>query len=410
MAKLEEKVKGLGSAKSQDAILEHLKNILVESDVPQKIKDIQNLTIYHFRDLSTNETDLISNVFKVKTIKDLAKVSYDQVMKNMTLLRKGRVTKKKLEMVISAARFIVEAADYKPTDEKKVVLAGLANAGKSAMLKVIRRELVGTMEELSLLKPTLGLQRNEIQVKGQKFNVFELGGQEIYRKAYLETPGRFFLGTDIIIYLIDMQDEKSQPESLDYLQSILNVLKYLQESPEFIVLLHKCDPDLLDDPRFLESIDNMEKRVSELFQADQYDFRFEIQTSSIFNTLAPTPNFSKMMRGLFNKGLLEEKKKIEAIGDLVTSVVDLILGIEKTVDERLRAVEQKIQQLSQQATQFPQVPQAAGLAETAPLQSAQPFKPTVEVIATPLPPPPKSPKDALMSELKQLFAKKRSVD
>jgi GTPase SAR1 family protein len=406
MADLEEKVKGLGSVKSQAAILEHLKNLLVESDLPQKIKDIQNLTIYHFRDLTTNESELISEVFKVKTIKDLAKVSYDQVMQNMTLLRKGKITKKKLEMIISAARFIVEAADYKPTDEKKVVLAGLANAGKSAMLKVIKRELIGAVEELSLLKPTLGLQRNEIEIKGQKFNVFELGGQEVYRKAYIETPGRFFLGTDIIIYLIDMQDERSQPESLDYFQNILNVVKYLQESPEFIVLLHKCDPDLLDNPRFLEGIDNMERRVTELFQSGQYDFRFEIQTSSIFNSLAPTPNFSKMMRGLFNKGLLDEKKKIEAIGDLVTSVVDLILGIEKTVDERLKAVEQQIQQLSQQALQAPPAPAGAQAASMPPVE---PFKPTVEVLA-PVPPPPKSPKDALMGELKTLFAKKRLVE
>jgi GTPase SAR1 family protein len=404
MVGLEDKLKELGSVKSQDAVLSHLKNILVESDLPEKVKDIQNLTIYHFRDLTTNESELISDVFKIKTIKDLAKVSYDQVIQSMALLRKGRVTKKKLELIISAARFIVEAANYKPTDEKKVVLAGLANAGKSAMLKVMKRELIGAVEELSLLKPTLGLQRNEIIIKGQKFNVFELGGQEVYRKAYIETPGRFFLGTDIIIYLIDMQDEKSKPEALDYLQNILNVVKYLQESPEFIVLLHKCDPDLLDDPRFIESIDAMEKRVTEVFQSNQYNFNFEIQTSSIFQTLAPTPSFSKMMRGLFNKGLLEEKKKIEAIGDLVTSVVDLILGIEKTLDDRLKIVEQQIQQLSHQGAP---VQPAFGQVQAVPLPSTEPFKPTIEVL-TPAPPP-KSPKDALMSELKLLFAKKRFV-
>lgn len=405
MVGLEDKLKELGTAKSQAAVLSHLKNILVESDLPEKIKDIQNLTIYHFRDLTTNESELISEVFNIKTIKDLAKVSYDQVIQNMALLRKGKVTKKKLELIISAARFIIEAADYKPTEEKKVVLAGLANAGKSAMLKVMKRELIGAVEELSLLKPTLGLQRNEVVIRGQKFNVFELGGQEIYRKAYIETPGRFFLGTDIIIYLIDMQDEKSQPEALDYLQNILNVVKYLQESPEFIILLHKCDPDLLDDPRFLERIDNMEKLVTELFQSDQYEFHFEIQTSSIFHTLAPTPSFSKMMRGLFNKGLLDEKKKIEAIGDLVTSVVDLILGIEKTLDDRLKIIEQQIQQLNQQGIQT--LP-ALGKVEAGSLSSAEPCRPTIEIL-TPAPPP-KSPKDALMSELKLLFAKKRLIE
>ena len=392
MSKLAEKVKELDVTKSQEEILTHLKNLLVESDMPEKVKDIQNLSIHHFRDLTTNESELICNVFKVKTIKDFANLSYETVLQNMAFLRKEKITKKKLELLISAARFIVEAGDYKPSEEKKIVLVGLANAGKTALLKVMKQELVGAVEGLSLLKPTLGLQRNDVVIKDQKFSIFELGGQEVYRKAYIETPGRFFLGTDIILFLIDMQDDKSQPEALDYLQNILHVVEYLQESPEFIILLHKCDPDLLDDPRFLEKIDNMTQLVTQIFQS--YNFRFEIQTSSIFHKLAPSPSFSKMMRGLFNKGLLEEKKKMEALSDLITGVVDLILGIEKTLNDRLDRIERQLLPSAQPGGQPPSSPV---ILQAVPIQPAV-FKPNL------------SPKDALMSELKTLFVKKNLTE
>ena len=380
MSELAEKVKELGSAKSQAAILSHLKNILVETDMPEKIKDIQNLPIHHFRDLKMAESELICNVFQIKTIKDLAKLAYETVLQNMAFLRKEKVSKKKLELLISAARYIVEAVDYKPGEERKVVFAGLANAGKTALLKVMKHEAAGICEQLASIKPTLGIQRDEIIIQGQKYSVFELGGQEIYRKAYIENPGRFFLGTDIIVYLIDMQDEKNYPEALDYLANILRVVQYLQESPEFIILLHKSDPDLLDKPSFRENIDYMTQKVQELCQ--YYDFKFDIQISSIIHSLSMTPSFPKMLRGMFDKGVLDEKLKIESISDLLTTIVDMMLNLEKTMNERLNKIEQHLGHVVE--AELPQLP--------------------------PTPPPEinpnRSPRDAIIGELKSFFAKR----
>lgn len=384
MSKLADKVKDLGTAKSQDAILAHLKNLLVETDMPEKIKDIQNLPIHHFRDLTTQESELISEIFKIKTIKDLAKISYEEVLQNMTFLRKEKIAKKKLELLISAARYIVEAAEYKPSEEKKVVFAGLANAGKTALIRVMKHEAAGILGHLASLKPTLGVLRDEVIIKGQKFSVIELGGQETYRKAYIENPGRFFLGTDIIVYLIDMQDEKNYAEALDYLSNILRVVSYLQESPEFIILLHKSDPDLLDTPSFLDNIEYIKQQVNQIFQS--YEFRFDIQVSSIIHSLSMSPTFPKMLRGMFDKGVLEDKRKIEAISDLITSVVDMLLTLEKSTNDRLTAIEQNLN-LAQQ-------------------QLLPPKEPSVHPVTLIEHSPNLTPRDALMGELKSFFAKK----
>ena len=400
MADLSERVSDVIEADSREIIFEKFKTLLDAVKDPESIKDIPNLLIHDFRDLSVEEASVVGELLKVKTIKDLAKITYGQVLDRIALLTEAaQIPKTKIEQLITAAKYIVKAADHKPIEGKKVVIAGLDNAGKTALLKSIGKEVGFT--QLSTLKPTKGANRGEMFLQDQDILILELGGQEKFRKFYIEQPDRFFLETAIIVYLIDMQDDARYPDTLEYLQQILRTLDYLLESPDFIILFHKCDPDVSKSPLFQEKLDYMDAKIQEAFKP--YKFQFEIQTSSIFNIVSMTPSFSRMLKGLFSGVAMEDEKKIQAIGELLVRVVDSFLSTENTLTRQVNYLKSKIDELE---SKIASGTVAAGKSGAAPSTTATPSTALKAPSPKPKPSGPRggmSTRSALLSELKQVF-------
>ncbi|HUY00180.1 MAG TPA: hypothetical protein VMV49_11535, partial [Candidatus Deferrimicrobium sp.] len=88
MADLSQAVSDIISTKSRALIDEKIKNLLDPVKMPS-IKDIPNLAIHDFRDLTVQEGTLIGELLNVKTIKDLSKVPYEQVFNRISLLREA---------------------------------------------------------------------------------------------------------------------------------------------------------------------------------------------------------------------------------------------------------------------------------------------------------------------------------
>ncbi len=340
MVELKDMVEEMACVTSQEALRERIVNLLDAVKIPENLKDIPNLAIHDFRDLSVNEAELIEELLKIKTIRDLSKVTYNQVMNRIALINEI-MPKQKLELLITAAKYIVKAVDYKAVEAQKVVIAGLDNAGKTALLNTIKKE-VG-FSELSSLKPTKGACRDDLFLADQEILLVELGGQDEFRKFYIDQPDRFFIDTDIIVYLIDMVDDDRHAESLEYLEQILRTLKYLQEQPDFILIFSKCDPDVISSPMFQERYDYLEKKVQDKFKP--YIFQYEIQTSSIYNIVSMTPSFSRMLKGIFSGSALAEEEKIASIGKLLMKVVDLFLDTETHLNRSISKINQKLSNL-----------------------------------------------------------------
>jgi len=349
MAELANTVNEMISAKTQGALVEKIKSLLNTLKMPDNIKDVPNLFIHDLRDLSVQESQIIGELLRVKTIKDLSKVPYETIVNNIALLRKAGIPKNKLELLITASKFIAKAAEYKPVEGKKVVIAGLDNAGKTALLKTIRKEVGFSFSELTGLRPTKGASRDELYLEDQELHILELGGQEEFRKFYIEQPDRFFIGTDIILFLVDIQDDERYQEALEYLQSILRTLDYLQEAPDFIILLHKCDPDIVKTPLFQEKIKYLTENIENIFSP--YSYKFEIQTSSILNIVSMTPSFSRMLKGIFEGSNLEEEQKLESVVTLLTKVVDLFLNMEENMNREINNINQQMNALANQISQ-----------------------------------------------------------
>jgi len=398
MGELASTVNEMMAAKTQGVIVDKIKVLLNALKLPENVKDFQNLALHDLRDLTVQESQIIGELLKVKTIKDLSKVPYEQILNNISLLRNAGIPKNKLELLITAAKFIVKAADYKPLEGKKVVIAGLDNAGKTALLKTIKKEVGFSFSELSGLKPTKGANRDELYLEDQELHILELGGQEEFRKFYIENPDRFFIDTDIILYIVDMQDDVRYQDAIEYLQSILRTVQFLQEAPDFIILLHKCDPDLMKAPMFQDKVDYMYEQITNSFKG--YPFKFEIQTSSILNIISMTPSFSTMLKGIFTGGPLEEERKLESMGDLLTKVVDLFLKMEENVNRDINFINQQLNILSNQISDLGKVGTAVTSTGTAskPGAAPQPSAPKPAGPGAVL-----SPRSQLLNELKEVI-------
>ncbi len=158
----------------------------------------------------------------------------------------------------------------------KIIFVGLDNSGKTSILYTLE----GKFAQIASLKPTIRFTRTDFNILGLPIKIWDLGGQKQYRDEYLERD-QYFRGTDVLYYIIDIQDTKRFTESVEYFLSILEVFERInpENYPYIQVLLHKVDPYLRDFPEMQEKIETLKSLFSELAKTVQITF----YESSIFD-------------------------------------------------------------------------------------------------------------------------------
>jgi len=122
----------------------------------------------------------------------------------------------------------------------KILFTGLDDAGKTSIILALQREF----SKIAILSPTRGAQKRIFDFLGKEISEWDLGGQLSYRIAYLKNPGKYFEGTEIAIYVIDIQNKPRIPEAISYFKDVLEQFKELEIKPPIYVFLHKYDPAL----------------------------------------------------------------------------------------------------------------------------------------------------------------------
>ncbi|MFX0083412.1 MAG: ADP-ribosylation factor-like protein [Candidatus Hodarchaeota archaeon] len=125
------------------------------------------------------------------------------------------------------------------SDVRKVIFVGLDNAGKSSIILSLLREI----SKFAVIKPTKNVERRTFEFLGMNVSEWDLGGHERYRKLYLEKAQLIFRGTDILIFVVDIQDNDRIVESYIYLKDIIDKLIEMNLNPPIYVFIHKNDPD-----------------------------------------------------------------------------------------------------------------------------------------------------------------------
>lgn len=166
--------------------------------------------------------------------------------------------------------------------QHKTLLMGLSNSGKTSVLQYLKG--IRNLPAYSEIKPTKNISYVFYQAVDYDSVVWDFGGQERYIKRYLEDFYSYIEGTDRILFVIDIQDEKKYEPAINYLKNIIELCNNKEcEKIEFLVYLHKYDPDLSHTrPDITEKkIESLVKKIKQLFPKT---FNFKISKTSIYAT------------------------------------------------------------------------------------------------------------------------------
>ena len=98
-----------------------------------------------------------------------------------------------------------------PTHSEKripIAIVGLENAGKTTLAKRIQ-----TGEFISTITPTHGLDVETVEISGNLFQLFDLGGQRAFRELFWQTYVKLSHG---IIFVLDSSDTKKLDQVVEW--------------------------------------------------------------------------------------------------------------------------------------------------------------------------------------------------
>jgi len=187
---------------------------------------------------------------------------------------------------------------------KKIIISGLDNAGKTSILTTFNKRY-DFEEEIKELMPTKKVVYQKTEFLNNEITFWDMGGQEMYRKEYQSNPDMFFPDTDLVIYIIDIQDKERFEISIEYLFTILKYFDTNNLKVPLIVAFHKFDPERINDE---ELIDNANILTDKLMGLEQLHMIF--LQSSIYNVYSIVELMSAAL-AIFNEEHLNLKSTLD---------------------------------------------------------------------------------------------------
>jgi len=179
--------------------------------------------------------------------------------------------------------------------EYKLVIAGLDNAGKTSALIALRQKY-NFYEHVKNLKPTIRVEYSSFDFLTKfKINLWDLGGQEKFRKIYIDNP-IYFSETDYLYFLIDIQDELKFNDSMVYLSDILNIYRNMNYVNDIIICFSKHDPKFRKD----ENFEDRSKMLEELILKQNKDMSFKFFHISYYDISSISKAISFSLNKILN--------------------------------------------------------------------------------------------------------------
>jgi len=163
----------------------------------------------------------------------------------------------------------------------KVIIAGLDNAGKTSILTALDKKYDFHKDIISLT-PTIRVEYQATEFLNNKIVFWDMGGQEQYRNLYQEKQELYFADTDLLIYIIDIQDTKRIGTSLAYLDMILHNFKKHKMDVPLIISFHKFDPKFRGNEKMVDQIDELRENILEKYPL----FKILFQQTSIYDIIS----------------------------------------------------------------------------------------------------------------------------
>lgn len=182
----------------------------------------------------------------------------------------------------------------------KISLVGLGGSGKTSLYSVAFAEK--SPSDTKSLSPTILYETRRHPFLGLQVGIFDFGGQEQYRKEYLEKPD-VFRGTDILIPIVDLHDPDKFEDAKEYFQGLLDIYRQNNEKPKIFLFLHKYDTENYQK----ELLDTNVKKAKEIFLDMFKEYEFQSMLTSIYEQ----DKLAKVFRDILISSYSELKAHVE---------------------------------------------------------------------------------------------------
>jgi small GTP-binding protein len=376
-----------------------------------RLEDIANLPTNSFKFLTEADAALFQELFNISTIRQFGELDPEEPFSVLYedeasqrrvehILQTDLEIEEKLQKAVTISciiKRIQEESESYVSKEQKIVVTGLANAGKTTILRKFGGQI--GIKDLAKLAPTKGVQRKEIVTSDMALILWDFGGQEEYRNVYLSNPEKYFLKVDLVIYVIDLQDPDNYEKSITYFKQILEVFEKLEENPYILIFIHKFDPDVKDDPEILLNVELVKDMIKNMFK-ETNELEYEIYMSSIYSAIANEPKFSRYLKNtMAQTGVLTEGK-LEGMATVLESTLNGIIRLSESVMAQYNELNGRLRSLERRLPVDKAELKAPPKAESIPKQTpSQRFEATIRES--------RHVKSAILEELNELFDKSK---
>ncbi|MBY8988360.1 MAG: 50S ribosome-binding GTPase [Candidatus Lokiarchaeota archaeon] len=159
----------------------------------------------------------------------------------------------------------------------KILVMGLDNSGKSSIVNCLRG--IKNISAFNSPKPTRGRVVQNFEALNSNYAIWDFGGQRTFRDAYFQEIDGILKGTSKIIYTIDLQDVNRYDEALEYMRRVITSINK-QQKIEFLIFLHKFDPDLVFNEELNEAVIN--SLIKKIKVVTPPKFTYSLHRTSIY--------------------------------------------------------------------------------------------------------------------------------
>lgn len=191
----------------------------------------------------------------------------------------------------------------KPEIGRKILIAGLDEAGKTSILNTLHENY----NLLDRIKPTVGYQLTSMKILGVPVVTYDLGGQAQFRNNYF-SDSRLFTETDSLFFVIDAFEVSRYNEAFNYYNKILLAFKQFDLRPKIVLCIHKIDPNFRNDSKVPELVAQLREHIISMSTG----FEVTSFTTTIYDRRTIVEAFSKTLQDLITI-LKPFKRVMEAV-------------------------------------------------------------------------------------------------